>query len=91
MAAKKKTKYMAKGGKTTKGMAKGGMKKSKGMARGGMAMNDRDMKMMARGMRLMRNGGRLTAAQEAKLPKELVAEIKKKRGIKPKKKSARMA
>ena len=92
MAAKKKTKYMAKGGKTTKGMAKGGaMKKSKGMAKGGMAMNDRDMKMMARGMRLMRNGGRLTAAQEAKLPKNLVEEIKKKRDIKSKKKPTRKA
>ena len=92
----KTSKYMAKGGKTTKGMAKGGaMKKSKGMARGGMsggmAMNDRDMKMMARGMRLMRNGGRLTAAQEAKLPKNLVEEIKKKRDIKSKKKPTRKA
>ena len=90
MAGKKKTKYMAKGGKTSKYMAKGG-KTTKGMAKGGMAMNDRDMKMMARGMRLMRNGGRLTAAQEAKLPKNLVEEIKKKRGIKSKKKPTRKA
>ena len=29
MAAKKKTKYMAKGGKTTKGMARGGAMKKK--------------------------------------------------------------
>ena len=87
MAAKKKTKYMAKGGKTTKGMAKGGaMKKSKGMARGGMSggmgMSDRDMKMMARGMRMMAAGGTVTAAQKKKLPPPLVKILEKERGKK---------
>ena len=87
MAAKKKTKYMAKGGKTTKGMAKGGaMKKSKGMARGGMSggmgMSARDTDMMARGMRMMAAGGTVTAAQKKKLPPKLVKILESKRGKK---------
>ena len=96
----KTSKYMAKGGKTTKGMAKGGaMKKSKGMARGGMknTMNARDTEMMARGMRMMANGGKVTAAQRKKLPPKLVALLDKKAGKnpaakkKPMKKATRMA
>ena len=85
MAAKKKTKYMAKGGKTTKGMARGGaMKKSKGMARGGMrnTMSARDTDMMARGMRMMAAGGPVTAAQRKKLPPKLVKILESKRGKK---------
>ena len=86
MAAKKKTKYMAKGGKTTKGMAKGGMKKSKGMARGGMSggmgMSARDTDMMARGMRMMAAGGPVTAAQKKNLPPKLVKILESKRGKK---------
>ena len=96
MAAKKKTKYMAKGGKTTKGMArggamkknkgmaKGGMKKSKGMARGGMrnTMSARDTDMMARGMRMMAAGGPVTAAQRKNLPPKLVKILESKRGKK---------
>ena len=88
----KKTKGMAKGGamkKTTKGMAKGGMKKSKGMARGGMSgrrgMSDRDMRMMARGIRMMSGGGsvKVTAAQKKKLPPRLVEILmEKERGKK---------
>ena len=83
---------MAKGGvakKTTKGMAKGGMKKSKGMARGGMSgrrgMSDRDMRMMARGIRMMSGGGsvKVTAAQKKKLPPRLVEILmEKERGKK---------
>ena len=90
MAGKKKTKYMAKGGKTTKGMAKGGAAKktTKGMARGGMSgrmgMSDRDMRMMARGIRMMSGGGsvKITAAQKKKLPPPLVKILEKERGKK---------
>ena len=78
MAGKKKTKYMAKGGKTTKGMARGGMS-------GRMGMSDRDMRMMARGIRMMSGGGsvKITAAQKKKLPPPLVKILmEKERGKK---------
>ena len=86
MACKKKTKYMAKGGKTTKAMAKGGAAKktTKGMARGGMrnTMNARDVDMMARGMRMMAKGGPVTAAQKKNLPPKLVKILEQKSGKK---------
>ena len=87
MAAKKKTKYMAKGGKTSKYMAKGGKtskymakggKTTKGMAKGGMKKS----KGMARGMRMMAAGGPVTAAQKKNLPPKLVKILESKRGKK---------
>ena len=39
--------------------------------------------MMARGMRMMANGGKVTAAQRKKLPPRLVALLDKKAGKKP--------
>ena len=69
---------MAKGGKTTKGMARGGMSGMSGMS----GMNARDTDMMARGMRMMAKGGPVTAAQRKSLPPKLVKILEEKSGKK---------